>query len=322
MEGSTFSEGPATRRIGISGCRTEGGVRLRAGASELTSGGSPLPDTTRQFYEARMGRDFSSVRLHCGRQAHHFNGEISARAFTYRNHIWLGPNEPLSPSVTLAHELAHVMQQTSPGRWGPTGGASAAPPSIQRQLTPPGNCIQGIHDGLQRLVKAWCDHPSGRRCSATESCHRLRQKIRRNQLCAQHRRTINDRCYEGGDSGHRRAERDARRTQGECMVLWRNKCDRRRRRQRVRDRAPRVSPAARRVGISAMIGAGLGTVLGAIIGGVGGGAGGTLVAPGVGTIGGGVAGGVAGAAKGAAIGGLAGAAVGAGLQSLYEWLVN
>lgn len=112
---------------------------------------------------------------------------------------------------------------------GPVGQRLAGMPSastiIQRQLTPPGNCIQGIHDQMQRLVKQWCDHPSGRTCVPGESCHRLQQKIRRNQLCAQHRRAINDQCYEGGDLGHRIAEADARRAQANCMALYRAQCE-------------------------------------------------------------------------------------------------
>lgn len=218
---STSTEHPVLRRNVEDGERT--GMELAASDSELASGGRPLPEATRQFYEARMGHDFSAVRLHHGVRANQLNGAISARAFTYRNHVWLGPNEGSAPSFTLGHELVHVMQQTSLGGRGPAS-TSAAPPSIQRRLLPPGNCIQGIHDGMQRAVKAWCDHPSGRTCTAGESCGRLLQKIRRNQLCAHYRRTINDTCYEGGDEGHRIAERDARRAQANCMALFRASC--------------------------------------------------------------------------------------------------
>jgi hypothetical protein len=105
--------------------------------------------------------------------------------------------------------------------------ASPDASSVQRKLEPPGNCIQGIHDQMQRLVKAWCDHPSGRTCVPLESCSRIQQKIRRNQLCAQYRRAINDQCYEGGDLGHRIAEQDARRAQANCMALYRAQCEKR-----------------------------------------------------------------------------------------------
>ncbi|MEA3065845.1 MAG: hypothetical protein QOJ27_2297, partial [Sphingomonadales bacterium] len=199
---------------------------IRASHHELTEGGSPLTDATQSFFEPRMGRDLSDVRVHQGVVAEALNTSILARAFTYRNHVWLGAGESAGPSFTMAHELAHVMQQTAPG---PVGGrsASVAPSTIQRQLRPPGNCIQGIHDEMQRQVKIWCDHPSGRTCVAGESCNRLRQKIRRNQMCARNRRLINVTCYNGGDIGHRIAERDARRAQANCMALFRAQCERR-----------------------------------------------------------------------------------------------
>jgi hypothetical protein len=101
----------------------------------------------------------------------------------------------------------------------------SAAPALQRDLKPPGNCIQGIHDQMQRLVKQWCDHPSGRTCVPGESCNRIQQKIRRNQLCAQYRREINDKCYDGGDLGHRIAEADARRAQANCMAIYRAQCE-------------------------------------------------------------------------------------------------
>jgi hypothetical protein len=104
-----------------------GGETIRASDAQLTSGGSALPGATRSFFEARMGRDLSAVRIHEGSAALSLNRSISARAFTYRNHIWLGSGESASPSFTMAHELAHVMQQTAPGPLGP------AAPAVQRR---------------------------------------------------------------------------------------------------------------------------------------------------------------------------------------------
>ncbi|HEX8620588.1 MAG TPA: DUF4157 domain-containing protein [Allosphingosinicella sp.] len=101
--------------------RPEPGGAETIGASEadLVSGGAALPGATRSFFEARMGRDLSGVRVHEGSAALSLNRSISARAFTYRNHIWLGSGESASPTFTMAHELAHVMQQTAPGPIGP-----------------------------------------------------------------------------------------------------------------------------------------------------------------------------------------------------------
>ncbi len=125
---------------------TEGGTTgtmLGAGAAELTSGGAPLPDATRRFYEPRLGRDLSTVRLHRGGRATELNGSIAARAFTYRDHIWLGAREGNGPSLTLAHELAHVLQQTAPGPVGPGAlredALAAVGPRVQRASCAPGN---------------------------------------------------------------------------------------------------------------------------------------------------------------------------------------
>jgi hypothetical protein len=200
-------------------------------------GGQPLEPSVRRFMRERTGFDFADVRVHADAEASASASRLAARAYTVGRDIYFnrGQYQPESREgrTLLAHELAHVVQQgQSPvpaqlkvgSIGGGPGGVSAAPPSIQRQLLPPGNCLQGIHDGMQRAVKAWCDHPSGRTCTAGEPCGRLLQKIRRNQLCARNRRTINQTCYAGGDAGHQIAERDARRAQANCMAIFRDTC--------------------------------------------------------------------------------------------------
>ena len=181
------------------------------------------------------------------------NQELGAKAFTNGSDVYFntGQYNPKSSvgQHLLAHELTHVVQQggkdINSKEIDSKNGLKLSHldnindtskckeklvqrknvPTIQLNLDPPGNCIQGIHDGFQRTVKAWCDHPSGRACNATESCNRLRQKIRRNERCAHARRVINDTCYNGGDPGHIIAERDARRAQANCMALFRGKCE-------------------------------------------------------------------------------------------------
>lgn len=99
--------------------RDGGPETIAASDSELTSGGAALPASTRSFFETRMGRDLGDVRVHQGGPSAAMNASISARAFTYKNHVWLGAGETAGPSFTMAHELAHVMQQTAPGPVGP-----------------------------------------------------------------------------------------------------------------------------------------------------------------------------------------------------------
>jgi hypothetical protein len=87
---------------------------LAASAHGLTCGGQPLREGVRGFYEHRLGRDLSDVRLHLGAPARALNESISARAFTFGSHVWLGEGNDDAPSHTLSHEIAHVLQQTQP----------------------------------------------------------------------------------------------------------------------------------------------------------------------------------------------------------------
>ena len=94
-------------------------------------GGDPLPSHTRSFFEHRYGHDFSSVRVHADPEAARHNEALEAHAFTYGNHVWLGARQPIAPTFVLAHELAHVIQQTQPRRAGAAAFSGAAW-SIQR----------------------------------------------------------------------------------------------------------------------------------------------------------------------------------------------
>jgi len=82
----------------------------------LRSAGTPLAGPVRQDMEARLGADFSDVRLHTGALAERSARELGARAYTSGNHIVIGPGG--TDRHTLAHELTHVIQQ----RTGPVAG--------------------------------------------------------------------------------------------------------------------------------------------------------------------------------------------------------
>lgn len=113
--------------------RRHGPPELAASPGQLTSGGAPLGSGLRGFYESRLGRDLSGVRIHQGAPAEAMADSISARAFTYGSHIWLGRGEGAAPSETLSHEMAHVLQQTQPAALGEDAAkASATTPAAQR----------------------------------------------------------------------------------------------------------------------------------------------------------------------------------------------
>jgi hypothetical protein len=80
----------------------------------LSSSGSPLPTATRSFMESRFGHDFSHVRVHTDQKAVASAAAVQARAYTVSNHVVFGRGEsPSRDSRLLAHELTHVIQQTS-----------------------------------------------------------------------------------------------------------------------------------------------------------------------------------------------------------------
>lgn len=83
----------------------------------LRSAGEPLAAPVRQDMEARLGADFSDVRLHTGAAAARSARAIGARAYTSGSHVVIG--EGGGDRHTLAHELSHVVQQ----RRGPVSGS-------------------------------------------------------------------------------------------------------------------------------------------------------------------------------------------------------
>jgi hypothetical protein len=83
----------------------------------LARGGEPLPAAVRSHYEPQFGRSLADVRVHTGSTAALYAGALGAQAFTYGNHIWMGAGRSVHPSLLLAHELTHVLQQSGGGQW-------------------------------------------------------------------------------------------------------------------------------------------------------------------------------------------------------------
>lgn len=80
------------------------------------SGGQPLPSESQQFMERRFGHNFGAVRIHADQIAGDLAHQLQARAFTTGNHVFFAPGEfqpdRTSGKYLLAHELAHVVQQS------------------------------------------------------------------------------------------------------------------------------------------------------------------------------------------------------------------
>jgi Domain of unknown function (DUF4157) len=82
----------------------------------LASPGRPLEPALRQEMEQRFGYDFSRVRVHADPRAVESTQALQARAYTVGQHIVMGEDQPSSETIPgrqlLAHELAHVVQQS------------------------------------------------------------------------------------------------------------------------------------------------------------------------------------------------------------------
>lgn len=100
-----------------------------------SGGGQPLDAGTRNEMESAFGHDFGAVRVHSDSKASESAKAVQAQAYTVGNDVVFqeGKYAPDSPSGkrTLAHELAHVVQQRSgPVDGTPTdGGISVSDPS-------------------------------------------------------------------------------------------------------------------------------------------------------------------------------------------------
>lgn len=102
---------------------------VEAGIRRARGGGRPLPDAVRAPMERALGADFGGVRVHTDARADALNQSLQARAFTTGRDIFFGRHtfDPASRQgqTVLAHELTHVVQQSS----------GSAPPSIQRLMS-------------------------------------------------------------------------------------------------------------------------------------------------------------------------------------------
>lgn len=150
----------------------------------LRSPSQPLEAATRAAMEPRFGHDFSKVRVHADRQAGESAQALDARAYTVGTNVVFAPGQyvPGSPSTNalLAHELAHVVQQSaapsddrslalsSPGdaqereayaardaylAGRPLPKLSAARPAIHRQPAPPSGKRPSIVTDPEALIR-------------------------------------------------------------------------------------------------------------------------------------------------------------------------
>ena len=91
----------------------QAGDNLENRLNSSQGGGSLLPDEVRSFMEPRFGADFSQVRVHTGNEAVQMNQDLNAQAFTHKQDVYFGAGKAPANDALTAHELTHVVQQTS-----------------------------------------------------------------------------------------------------------------------------------------------------------------------------------------------------------------
>ena len=123
----------ATREAGVLALQRSSGNRSVAGL--LGSGGQALDPAVRTEMERRFGLDFGDVRVHVGKAAAASALAEGARAYTLGRDIVFGEGRYAPATVEgkrlLAHELAHVVQQSRPA-----AGAPPRPCRLPRQAQP------------------------------------------------------------------------------------------------------------------------------------------------------------------------------------------
>lgn len=76
-------------------------------------GGSGLNVQVRSRVEPVLGADLSNVRVHSNVSAQEASSHLNAKAFTHRNHIFLGRGQSSTDLSLMAHEATHTLQQAA-----------------------------------------------------------------------------------------------------------------------------------------------------------------------------------------------------------------
>ena len=126
---------------------------LYPGVNEvLKSPGRPLDVDTRAFMEPRFGHNFSQVRVHTDSRAAESARAVDSLAYTIGSDIVFGANL-YSPELAhgrqlLAHELAHVVQQSGAMRTDPA--PIVGEPHLEREADRMGN-LAAMGGAFQRI---------------------------------------------------------------------------------------------------------------------------------------------------------------------------
>jgi hypothetical protein len=129
--------------------------------NQARGGGQPLDQAVQTQLSQAMGHDFSAVRVHTSAEADQLNQQLSAKAFTTGQDIFFKEGT-YSPGTStgnelLAHELTHVVQQSS----GRVGGSSSG-----MTVRPAGDVFEQEADNVAKQATNAAQSTAGQTLSA------------------------------------------------------------------------------------------------------------------------------------------------------------
>jgi len=126
--------------------------------------GEPLHPSVQRRVEASTGADMRDVRVHRDEKAAQAAQKLNAKAFTHGKDIWLGRGQSPRDTRLMAHEAAHVVQQTgraqgkavqktgvAPSPAASSGGAGTAAPKMPTS-TPEGQITFSSGTAVARRI--------------------------------------------------------------------------------------------------------------------------------------------------------------------------
>ncbi|MFF5721620.1 DUF4157 domain-containing protein [Streptomyces buecherae] len=156
LEETRFTDGDGSGHEQV----TPPSVQRSAVHEVLRSSGRPLEEPLRAEMEARLGADFSDVRVHTDAVARRSAQEINARAYTSGSHIVVG--ESGADKHTLAHELTHVIQQREGAVAGTetSGGLSVSDPADRFERAAESNAAAVMRRPVPAIEGPGAVHPA------------------------------------------------------------------------------------------------------------------------------------------------------------------
>ena len=126
------------------------GAGMTSAIDSARGGGTALADGVRTAAESTMGADFSGVRVHHDAQSDQLNRSMTAKAFTTGSDIFLRGDQNSSDTSLMAHELTHVVQQSSGAMGGSGGGMTVGAADDSHEHEADAVAQQVVSGGAQR----------------------------------------------------------------------------------------------------------------------------------------------------------------------------